>query len=198
MTNQKIALITGASRGIGRALAEKLIDDGVHVIALARTQRALEELDDYAQGKSASCTLVPCDLLKTRDFKPLADQIAARFGKLNALYLNAAMLGELTPLRDYPQKLWHEVMTVNCHAHAYLLAALDPLLRAAPAATVHFTLDNTNTGAYWGAYAVSKAALATLADIYEAENATTTVRVERLIPPPTATVLRRQAFPGRH
>lgn len=194
----KLALVTGASRGIGRALAMRLVDAGAHVIALARTEGALIELDDYARGKGGHVTLVPLDLRRTEDFAPLADTIRARAGHLDILVLNAAIMGENTRIADFTPRVWHDTMAVNAVSQLRLLGALDPLLRAAPAAQVIGMMDDEMTGAYFGAYAASKAALREGLKTYAAETQQTHINVKEFMPAPTATKLRHAAFPGEN
>lgn len=194
----KLALITGASRGIGRALAMRLIDAGAHVIALARTEGALIELDDYARSKNSHVTIVPMDLRRTEDFTPLVDAIRQRAGHLDLLILNAAIMGENTRIADFTPRVWHDTMAVNAVSQLRLLGALDPLLRAAPAAQVIGMMDDNMTGAYFGAYAASKAALREGLKTYGAETQQTNVSVKEFSPAPTATALRRAAFPGEN
>lgn len=194
----KLALITGASRGIGRALAMQLVDAGAHVIALARTQGGLIELDDYAQAQGKHVTLVPLDLRRTEDFMPLAEAIRQRATHLDILVLGAAIMGDNTRIPDFTPKVWHDTMAVNAVSQLRLLGALDPLLRAAPAAQVIGMMDDAMQGAYFGAYAASKAALREGLKTYAAETQQTNITVREFTPSPTATELRRGAFPGEN
>jgi len=194
----RIALITGASRGIGAAIARKLAQLGAHVVAVARTVGALEELDDAIRLAGGAATLVPLDL---RDFDGL-DRLAAaldeRYRRLDVLIGNAGVLGPLSPLAHVEPKAWDEVMAVNVTANFRLIRAFDPLLRAAPAGRAVFVSSGAaHLGrAYWGPYAVSKAALEVLARTYAAETLTTPVRVNLLYPGPIRTRMRAQAMPG--
>jgi NAD(P)-dependent dehydrogenase (short-subunit alcohol dehydrogenase family) len=194
----RIAIVTGASRGIGRAAALELAKAGAHVIALARTIGALEDLDDEIKAFGGNATLVPVDL---RDFEAL-DRLAAailnRWGKLDILVANAGMLGPLSPLGHVEPKAFDEVMTVNVTANWRLIRALDPLLRASDAARALFVSSGAahKTMAYWGPYSVSKAALQALAMTYAAETQSTSVRVNIVNPGPLRTRMRAEAMPG--
>src|SRR6185369_951282 len=170
----KIALITGASRGLGAALALELGKQGAHIIALARTQGGLTELDDKlraATGKSA--TLIPFDLSQPdAGFAQLGQTLFERFKKLDTLVLNAAHISALSPLPHVLDKDWQKVMDVNVTANARLLRNLDPLLRAAGNPRVMFLTCGMTArahNAYWGAYAASKKALEQLALSYAEE-----------------------------
>jgi len=194
----RIALITGASRGLGAAVALRYAAEGAHVILVARTVGGLEEVDDAIKAVGGSATLVPLDLRQGEGIDRLAAPLAERFGRLDILVGNAGILGRLTPLAHYPPEVWAEVFAVNVHANWRLIRATDPLLRASPAGRVLFVtsgITRHNT-AYWGAYAASKAALESLALIYAGECATTNVRVNLVNPGPTRTRMRQQAFPG--
>lgn len=194
----RIAVVTGASRGIGRAAALALAAAGAHIVALARTQGALEELDDAIREIGGSATLVPLDI---KDFDAL-DRLGAalyeRWGRLDILFANAGLLGGLAPLGHYDQKSWDDVMAVNVTANWRLLRSLDPLLRASDAGRVIVTSSGAahNGRAYWGLYAVSKAAVEMLARTYAAETVTTPVRVMLVNPGPLRTRMRASAMPG--
>ncbi len=194
----RIALVTGASRGLGYALARRFAAEGAHVIALARTVGGLEELDDEIKDLGGSATLVPLDLLKGEDIDRLAAPLLERFGRLDILVGNAAMLGRLTPLSHYPPDLWQQVFALNVHANWRLIRACDPLLRASAAGRVLFVTSGItrHAAAYWGAYAASKAALEAMAQIYAAEVAQTNVRVNVINPGVLRTGMRAQAFPN--
>jgi len=194
----RIAVVTGASRGIGRAVALDLAKAGAHVIALARTQGALEELDDEIRGLGGSATLVPADLKDFDALDRLGAAIHQRWGKLDIVVGNAGILGEVTPLTHLDQPVWDAVMAVNVTANWRLIRSLDPLLRAADAGRAIFVTSGAahNARAYWGAYSVSKAALEALARTYAAETASTAVRVMLVNPGPMRTGMRRAAMPG--
>jgi NAD(P)-dependent dehydrogenase (short-subunit alcohol dehydrogenase family) len=197
LTN-RIILVTGASRGIGRAAALALAKAGAHVIALARTTGGLEELDDEIQKAGGAATLVPLDL---RDY-PALDRLGAsifeRWGRLDGLFGNAGQLGQLTPLAHLEPKVFQEALDVNVTANWRLIRSLDPLLRKSDAGRALFV----TTGAarkhtpFWGAYAVTKAALESLALTYAAECEGTNVRVNLLSPGPLRTKMREKAMPG--
>lgn len=196
-----VALVTGASRGIGWATALELARAGAHIIALARTQGGLEELDDQIRCLGGSTTLVPCDI---RDFEAL-DRLGAavheRWGKLDILIGNAGVLGPISPLGHVEPQQWDQVMAINVTANWRLIRSLDPLLRAAPAGRVVLVSSGVAQRAdfrpYWGPYAVSKAALDALARTYAAETATTSnVKVMLVNPGPLRTRMRAAAFPG--
>jgi NAD(P)-dependent dehydrogenase (short-subunit alcohol dehydrogenase family) len=192
----RIALVTGASRGIGHATALALARAGAHVVALARTVGGLEELDDAIRAGGGSATLVPLDLKDTPGIVRLAAALNERYGRLDVLVGNAGILGPLSPLGHVEPKAWDDVMAINVTANWHLIRAHDPLLRAAPAGRVVFLTTGANARAYWGPYKVSKAALDALARTYAAETATTNVRVNLFNPGATRTRMRAAAMPG--
>ena len=195
----RIAVITGASRGIGAAIAERFAAEGAQLILIARTVGALEELDDAIRAKGGKQpVLVPHDL---RDFDGL-DRLGAslheRYGKLDILVGNAGILGPLTPVGHIPPDIWQEVMDVNVTANYRLIRSLDPLLRLSDAGRAVFVTSGASSGlkAYWGPYAVSKAALEALVRTYAAEITKTNVKANLLSPGPIRTMMRAAAFPG--
>ncbi len=194
----RIAVVTGASRGIGRAAALALAEAGAHVVALARTQGALEELDDAIRERGGSATLVPVDLKDFEALDRLGAGINERWGKLDILFGNAGLLGGLAPLGHHDPKIWDDVMAVNVTANWRLIRSLDPLLRMSDAGRAIFVSSGAahKCTAYWGVYAVSKAVLETLARTYAAETATTPVRVMLVNPGPLRTRMRAAAMPG--
>jgi NAD(P)-dependent dehydrogenase (short-subunit alcohol dehydrogenase family) len=194
----RIALVTGASRGIGAATALKLAEAGAHVVAVARTVGGLEELDDAIRAAGGSATLVPGDLKDFAAIDRLATALDERYGRLDVLVGNAGILGSLSPLGHVQPKAWDDVLAVNVTANWRLIRALDPLLQRSAGARVVFLTSGVASRAiaYWGPYAVSKAALEMLARIYAAENATTNVRVNLFNPGPIRTRMRAQAMPG--
>jgi len=203
MTDQsfqnRITLVTGASRGIGRAVALDLAARGAHVVALARTSGALEELDDEIQAAGgAPATLIPVDLREGAAIDRLGPVLYERFGKLDLLVANAGVLGELTPLSDLEEKVWDRTMAVNVTANWRLIRTLDPILRRAEAARATFVSSAAawKRRAYWGPYAVSKAALNQLVWTYAEEIATTPIRVSLIDPGPARTRMRAEAMPG--
>ena len=194
----RIAVVTGASRGIGRAAALALAEAGAHVIALARTQGALEELDDAIRAVGSSATLVPLNLKDFDALDRLGGALYERWGRLDILLGNAGILGELAPITHIDQPVWDEVMAVNVTANYRLIRSLDPLLRASDAGRAIFVTSGAahKCTAYWGPYAISKAALEALVRTYAAETVTTPVRAMLLNPGPLRTNMRRAAMPG--
>ncbi len=195
----RIALITGASRGIGAAVAKRFAREGAHLVLTARTTGGLEELDDEIQkitGEAA--TLVPLDLTEFDAIDRLGAAIYERFGKLDILIGNAGQLGTLSPLPHTDPKVWDQVMAVNATANFRLIRSMDPLLRTSDAGRCVFVTSavGREVRAYWSTYAVSKAAMEMTALIYAAEVETTNVRVNLLNPGGTRTAMRAQAFPG--
>jgi NAD(P)-dependent dehydrogenase (short-subunit alcohol dehydrogenase family) len=194
----KIALVTGASRGIGRSTALALARAGAHVIALARTVGGLEELDDEIQKEGSSATLVPLDIKDFAALDRLGASLFERFKKLDVLVGNAGQLGTLSPLGHLEPKTWDDVVAVNVTANWRLIRSLDPLLRMSDAGRAVFISSGVanNTRPYWGLYAMSKAALEVLARTYAAETAKTNVKVNLFNPGPIRTVMRAKAMPG--
>jgi NAD(P)-dependent dehydrogenase (short-subunit alcohol dehydrogenase family) len=197
----RIALVTGASRGIGRAVALELARAGAHVIALARTQGALEELDDAIRAEGSEATLVPCDIKDFEALDRLGLAIYERWGKLDIFIGNAGTLGPVTPLGHVDPKQWDNVFAVNVTANWRLIRSLDPLLRAADAGRVVFISSGAghtaNFKPYWGPYAISKAALDALARTYAAETINTSaIKVMSVNPGPLRTRMRATAMPG--
>jgi NAD(P)-dependent dehydrogenase (short-subunit alcohol dehydrogenase family) len=194
----RIALVTGASRGIGYATALALAKAGAHVVALARTVGGLEELDDAVNAIGGSATLVPLDIKDFDSFDRLAAGLHERYGRLDILVGNAGVLGPLSPLPHVEPKEWDEAIAINVTANFRLLRALDPLLRASEAARVVFMTSGvaSTPRAYWGPYAITKAAVEAMARTYAAETATTNIRVNLHSPGPTRTRMRASAMPG--
>ena len=194
----KIALVTGASRGIGYAIAKALAREGAHVIAVARTTGGLEELDDDIQAAGGSATLSPMDLKKGDDIDRLGGAIAERWGRLDILVGNAGILGDLSPLAHIPPKTWDQVMATNLTANWRLIRSFDPLLRAAEAGRALFLTSTVGAAPrpYWGTYAISKAGLEAMVKIYAAELDGSAVKVNLLNPGATRTRMRARAMPG--
>lgn len=193
------ALVTGASRGIGAALAKALAAEGAHVIALARTQGGLEALDDVIQAAGGPPpTLLVMDLRKLDDVDKIGPSLFERFGRLDILALNAGMLGPLTPAAQITPKDFDKVMTLNVAANARLLRAADTLLRAAPAARVIGVSSSlvVNPQAYWGLYTASKAAFEALLQAYALETQQTAIKVHITRPGAVDTAMLKEAFPG--
>lgn len=194
----RLALITGASRGIGAAIAKKFAAEGAHVILTARTQGALEEVDDVIRLVGGTATLLPMDLRRFDDIDRMGGAIYERFHKLDILVGNAGVLGSLSPVGHVEPKTWQEVMDVNLTANWRLIRSLDPLLRRSEAGRAIFTTCAAarENMPYWGAYAASKAALETMAMIYAGEVAKSAIRVNLVDPGAVATKLRLNAFPA--
>ncbi len=197
----RLALVTGASRGIGRAAALELARAGAHIIALARTQGALEELDDIIRGEGSEATLVPCDLKDYAALDRLGAAIYERWGKLDIFIANAGVLGPVTPLGHVDPAKWDDALAINVTANWRLIRSLDLLLRASDAGRAIFISSGAAHTAdykpYWGPYAISKAALDALARTYAAETETTSkVKVMIVNPGPLRTRMRATAMPG--
>ncbi|MGE0409493.1 MAG: SDR family NAD(P)-dependent oxidoreductase [Amphiplicatus sp.] len=196
----KTALVTGASRGLGRATALALAEAGAHVLALARTVGGLEDLDDEIKAVGGTASLVPLDLADQTAIERLGPALSARFHKLDILVANAATLGELGPLADIAESTWKTTLDVNLTANWRLIKTLDPLLRASGAARVAFVTSSVGSEAraFWGAYAISKAALDMLARLYAIEAKIAGVRIAIIDPGAMRTAMRRQAMPGEN
>ncbi len=195
----RIALVTGASRGIGAATAEALAGAGAHVILVARTASALEAVEDRIHEAGGSATIAPLDLTEGTSIGKLASAAAERWQKLDILVLNAAMLGSLTPVQDIDPKEYSRLLSLNLLANQALIAAFDPLLRRAERADVLALTSSVGAEprAFWGAYGSSKAALESLLSAYADETANLDkVRVHIVDPGATRTRMRELAFPG--
>src|ERR1700691_2045056 len=192
-----IALVTGASRGIGRATALVLACAGAHVVAVARTVGALEEVHDAARAAGGSATLVPLDMRDYAGIYRLATALNERYQRLDVLVGNAAVVGQRSPLDHVEPQNWDETMAVNVTANWHLIRAMDPLLKRAKAGRAVFITSGaaTHARAYAGPYSASKAALNTLARTYADETASTAVRVNLFNPGPTRTRMRAQVMP---
>jgi len=195
----RLALITGASRGLGAALARRFAAEGAHVILTARTQGGIEEADDEIRKAGGTpATLLPLDLRELDKIDQMAAAIHQRFGRLDVLVGNAAVLGKLSPLGHLDPKGWDEVIAVNLTANWRLIRALDPMLRLSEAGRAIFVTCAAarDLAAYWGAYAASKSALEALVRIYARELTITKVTANLVDPGVMATALRLRAFPG--
>ena len=195
----RLALVTGASRGIGAATAEALAAAGAHVILVARTTAALEQIEERIHAAGGSATIAPLDLTDGESIGKLAVAVAERWQKLDVLVLNAAMLGSLTPVQDIDAKEYSRLLSLNLLAPQAMVAAFDPLLRKADRADVVAVTSSVGAEprAFWGAYGSSKAALETLLGAYADETAfTNRIRVHIVDPGATRTRMRALAFPG--
>ena len=194
----RLALVTGASRGIGAAVARRFAAEGAHVIAVARTQGALEELDDAVRAVGGAATLVPLDLRAFDAIDHMGAALNERFHKLDVVAACAGVLGSLSPMGHIDPKLWSEVFDVNVTANYRLIRSLDPLLRRSDGGRAIFVTCSAGRelAPFWGAYGASKAALEALVRIYAAEVARTAIRVNLVDPGPVGTRLRAEAFPG--
>ena len=196
----RIALITGASRGIGAAVAVRFAGEGAHVVLAARTVGGLEEVDDRVRAGGGSATLVPLDLREFIRIDELAAALYQRYGRLDILVGNAAEFGTFSPAGHIDPKLWGEVIDLNLTANWRLIRAMDPLLRAAPAGRAIFVTSRLAREAlpYYGPYAVAKAGLETLVRSYAGEVARTAVRANLIDPGIVRTRLRATIFPGEN
>lgn len=194
----RIALITGASRGIGKACALKFAAQGAHCILIAKTTGGLEEVDDEIQAIGGTATLVPMDLTDSPAIDRLGASLYERYGKLDILVGNAGVLGKLSPLGHIDPKSWDEVIAVNLTANWRLLRSMDPLLRQSDAGRVVMMTSSVGAKAraYWGAYAISKAALENMTMTYAEEVLKTNIKVNLINPGATRTRMRAEAYPG--
>jgi NAD(P)-dependent dehydrogenase (short-subunit alcohol dehydrogenase family) len=194
----RTALVTGASRGIGRAVARALAREGAHLILVARTGGALEEVDDEIRALGRSATLLQLDLKQGDKLDALGPTLYQRWQQLDILVACAGVLGPLSPLAHVATDAWNEVIEVNLTANWRLIRTLDPLLRRSDAGRAIFVSSGAAAAksAYWGPYAVSKAALEALVKTYAHEVASTNVRANLINPGPIRTAMRAKAFPG--
>ena len=194
----RIALVTGASRGIGHATALALAKAGAHVVAVARTQGGLEDLDDAITAAGGSATLVPLNLTDSDGIARLGAALHERHGKLDILVGNAGIAGPSSPLGHIDLKPWTDVIAVNVTANFQLIRCMEPLLRQSDAGRAVFVTSGvaTKATAYLGPYAASKAALDTMVRVWAAEIAITPIRVNLFSPGPIRTRMRAQVFPG--
>lgn len=195
----KLALVTGASRGIGAAMAEALAREGAHVVLTARTAQDLEGVEERIHAVGGSATIAPMDLTESESIARLAEAIAGRWQALDVLVLNAAMLGTLTPVTDIDGKEFNKVLTLNVLAQQALIRVFDPMLRKSSAGRLVAVTSGVGREprAFWGAYGASKAALETLVLAY-GEEVGNLAPLKTLIvnPGPTATTMRARAYPG--
>ena len=198
MSEQRLTLVTGASRGIGRAAALALASEGHHVIALARSKKALEALDDEIRAAGSEATLVPFDLKDFKGIDALGAQLHERFGRLDGLLANAGILGTLGPLQSVGPRSFQETIDVNLVVNWRLIRSLDPLLRQSAAPRAVFITSGVvpRPRAFWGPYQASKAGLEALVQAWADENENTALRINLFDPGATRTGMRAEAMPG--
>lgn len=202
----RVALVTGASRGIGAAVAKRFAAEGAHVILAARTVGGLEEVDDAIRthaseyGSGGQATLAPLDLREPEQIAKLGQAVADRWGRLDILVGNAAILGDLTPVAHAGPAMWERVFQVNVTANLHLIQAFDGGLRASGSGRALFVTSGITQmdAAYWSPYAASKSALEAMVRSYAAETAKTSLRVNLVDPGVVRTAMRAQAFPGEN
>jgi NAD(P)-dependent dehydrogenase (short-subunit alcohol dehydrogenase family) len=196
----KVALVTGASRGLGFATAVHLAKAGAYIIAMARTKGGLEELDDAVKAAGSTATLVPMNITDLDAIDRLGAAIFERHKKLDILIGNAGTLGKLTPLAHVEPKVWDEALTINLTSNYRLIRSMDVLLQAAPAGRAIFVTSGLaqKCWPYWGTYSIAKAALEAMMRTYAAEVATTNIRVNCFSPGATRTKMRATAMPGEN
>jgi NAD(P)-dependent dehydrogenase (short-subunit alcohol dehydrogenase family) len=194
----RIALVTGASRGIGYQLAKQMAAAGAHVVAVARTVGGLEELDDEIRAAGGEATLVPLDLSDMAGIDRLGGAIFERWGKLDVMVANAGILGVISPIGHIEAKTFEKVMTINVTATWRLIRSMEPLLRKSDAGRAILLSSGVahTARAFWSAYAASKSAVETLARCWAEETKNTPLRVNSVTPGPTRTAMRAQAMPG--
>jgi NAD(P)-dependent dehydrogenase (short-subunit alcohol dehydrogenase family) len=194
----RIALVTGASRGIGRSVAMAFAREGAHVVLLGRTVGALEEVDDEIRAHGGAATIVDLNLRKGDKIDALGPTLFQRWGKLDILVGNAGILGSLSPLGHVTNEVWASVMDVNLSANWRLIRTCDPLLRRSDAGRAIFVTSGASAAdsAYWGPYAVSKAGLEALVKTYAHELERTPHRANLVSPGAVRTAMRAKAFPG--
>ncbi len=194
----RLALVTGASRGIGRAVSLGLAKAGAHVVLLARTVGGLEELDDDIRAVGGAATLVELDLKRLDKLDALGPTILQRWGKLDILVANAGILGPLSPLGHITSDAWREVIDINLTANWHIIRSVDPLIRRSDAGRAVFVSSGAAQArnAYWGPYSASKAGLEALAKTWALELAETPAKVNIVNPGPIRTGMRAKAFPG--
>ncbi len=194
----KLALVTGASRGIGRTVAKAFAREGAHVILAARRAGSLEDVDDEIRAAGGTATLVKLDLTDGEKVDALGPTIFQRWGKLDVLIGNAGILGPITPIPHISTDAWETALATNVTANWRLIRTLDPLLRQAEAGRAVFVTSGAARAhhAYWAPYAVTKAALDALVKTYALEITNTPIRANLISPGPVRTEMRQQAYPG--
>ncbi len=199
--SDRIALVTGASRGIGTAVAERFAAEGAHLVLVARTRGGLEDIDDKirkAHGDDRAATLLELDLTDLDQVDRIGPTLAERFGRLDIVVGNAGLLGQMAPINHIDSDVWSEVIDVNLNANWRLIRTTDPLLRQSDAGRAIFVTSGAARGKrpYWGAYAVSKAALEMMVTCWAAETEETNMKINLLDPGATRTSMRAEAYPG--
>tara|TARA_E500000331_G_scaffold196292_1_gene188606 strand:+ start:93 stop:809 length:717 start_codon:yes stop_codon:yes gene_type:complete len=197
----RVALITGASRGIGAAVAERFAAEGATLILIARTRGGLEDIDDKirkAHGDDHAVTLLELDLTDLDQVDLIGPTLAERYGRLDIVVGNAGLLGEMAPINHIDSQIWSEVVDVNLNANWRLIRTTDPLLRQSDAGRAIFVTSGAARGKrpYWGAYAVTKAALEMMVKCWAAETEETSMKINLLDPGATRTSMRAEAYPG--
>lgn len=195
----RLALVSGASRGIGRAMALEMARAGAHIIATARTQGALEELDDAIKAEGGTTTLVPMDLMSEDGIEQLGQIVTERWGKLDILLANAGVLGELTPAAQVKAKTWQTVLGVNLVAPARMIRAFEGPLLGSDAGRAVFISSHAASSrrAFWAPYAASKSGLDALVQSWAAEHVNSpSLRINVIYPGSMRTAMRADAFPG--
>lgn len=200
MLKNQIAVVTGASRGIGYELALKLAEKGAHIVAVARTQGGLEALDDKIKSVGGTATLVPLDLKDFPAIDRLGGTLYDRYGKIDIFVGNGAILGPISPLAHIEPKMWDDTIATNVTANYRLIRSFDMLLKAAPAGRVAFlsSAASWKGSAYWGLYGATKAAVDALTRAYASETVESNIRVNAFNPGPIRTKMRAQAMPGEN
>lgn len=200
MLKGKVALITGASGGVGSIIAKRYAEEGAHVILLGRDLKRLEAVDDIIKVFSGESTIINMDLIDFEKISSLAASISNRFGKLDILVGNAAIITELGLLVDYTDEAWQMVFNTNFHANWQLIKHFDSLLKISDAGRAVFVgadIVAVQNKSFWGPYAISKVALESMVKIYAEETRHTKMRVNLVIPGPVATSIQRKSNPGK-
>ena len=196
----KVALITGASRGIGAAIAKRYAKEGAQVILIARTTAGLEDVDDFIRKNSngnSQATLLPIDLKNFEEIEKIGPAINERFGKLDIFVANASQLGNLTPIREIDTRSWQNLIDINLTANLYLIKTLSPLLQRSDAGRALFLTSGVSGGrAYWGGYAVTKTALEAMVRTWSEEMTKTKLKINLINPGGVRTEMRASAYPG--
>ncbi len=198
--HNKIALITGASRGIGAAVAKRFAKEGAHLILVSRNQISLEKVDDEIRNYGSKPTLVPIDVTDDKNMDLMASEIAKRFGKIDILVGNAAILGPLSPMSHYEPKIWKNIFEINFHANWRLIRNFEMLLKQSNSGRAIFVTSGIarKKRAYWGPYSASKAALEKMVLDWSEEITKTNLKVNIIDPGRVRTSMRKSAYPGEN